>query len=144
MWIQILLVVAVIVIGLFLARPTGGGDSHLAIRRLFMFAFVIVAIVSILFPQWLSYIANLIGVGRGADLLLYALVLAFLISVATTYRRNVQVNRRITHLAREITLARAETEDAMRRAAAVDSAMGVDLPSGAEAPGRDDAADQAG
>ena len=28
MWIQILLVVAVIVIGLFLARPTGG-DSHL-------------------------------------------------------------------------------------------------------------------
>ena len=89
-----------------------------------MFAFVIVAIVSILFPQWLSYIANLIGVGRGADLLLYALVLAFLISVATTYRRNVQLNRRITHLAREITLARAEAEDALRRAAALDAAIG--------------------
>ena len=107
-----------------------------------MFAFVIVAIVSILFPQWLSYIANLIGVGRGADLLLYALVLAFLISVATTYRRNVQLNRRITHLAREITLARAEAEDALRRAAALDSAKQVDLASGAEASGRDDAADQ--
>ena len=141
MWIQILLVVAVIVIGLFLARPTGG-DSHLAIRRLFMFGFVIVAIVSILFPQWLSYIANLIGVGRGADLLLYALVLAFLISVATTYRRNVQVNRRITHLAREITLARAEAEDALRHAAASGPAPQVDRASGVEAPGRDDATGQ--
>ena len=135
MWIQILLVVAVIVIGLFLARPTGG-DSHLAIRRLFMFAFVIVAIVSILFPQWLSYIANLIGVGRGADLLLYALVLAFLISVATTYRRNVQVNRRITHLAREITLARAEAEDALRRAAVIDSAARPEAPARPEAAER--------
>ena len=144
MWIQILLVIAVIVIGLFLARPTGGGDSHLAIRRLFMFAFVIVAIVSILFPQWLSYIANLIGVGRGADLLLYALVLAFLISVATTYRRNVQVNRRITHLAREITLARAQAEDALGRAAASSPAPQADSTSGVEAPGRDDAGGQLG
>ncbi|GAA1749560.1 DUF2304 domain-containing protein [Agromyces humatus] len=143
MWIQILLVVAVIVIGLFLARPAGG-DSHLAIRRLFMFAFVLVAIVSILFPQWLSYIANLIGVGRGADLLLYALVLAFLISVATTYRRNVQLNRRITHLAREITLARAQAEDALRRAAAVDTATRGDRPPVVDAPRRDDAADQVG
>lgn len=111
MWIQILLVAGVIIIGLFLARPTGG-DSHLALRRLFMAAFVVVAVVSILFPQWLSWIANLIGVGRGADLMLYALILAFLVFVATTYRRNVQVNRRITLLAREIALTRAAAEDA--------------------------------
>ncbi|UOQ89842.1 DUF2304 domain-containing protein [Agromyces endophyticus] len=111
MWIQILLVVGVILIGLFLARPTAG-DSHLALRRLFMAAFVVVAIASILFPQWLSWIANTIGVGRGADLMLYALILAFLVFVATTYRRNVQVNRRITLLARQIALTQAETEDA--------------------------------
>ncbi|WP_136706702.1 DUF2304 domain-containing protein [Agromyces sp. H66] len=110
MWIQLLLVVGVITVGLFLARPTGG-DSHLALRRLFMAAFVIVAILSILFPQWLSWLANLIGVGRGADLLLYALVLAFLVFVATTYRRNVATNRKLTLLARQITLAQAATED---------------------------------
>lgn len=113
MWIQILLVIGVIVIGIFLARRAGG-DSHLALRRLFMLAFVIVAIVSILFPQWLTWLANLIGVGRGADLLLYALVLVFLVFVATTYRRNVAMNRQLTKLAREITLARAEAEDARR------------------------------
>ncbi|MCI2957991.1 DUF2304 domain-containing protein [Agromyces atrinae] len=110
MWIQILLVAGVLVVGIFLARPTGG-DSHLALRRLFMFAFVVVAIVSILFPQWLSWVANLVGVGRGTDLLLYALVLAFLVFVATTWRRNVAVNRRLTKLARELTLARAALDD---------------------------------
>lgn len=110
MIIQILLVIGVIAVGLFLARPTGG-DRHLALRRLFMGVFVLVAVVSILFPQWLSWLANLIGVGRGADLLLYALVLAFLITVATSYRRNVATNRRITQLAREITLSRAAAED---------------------------------
>lgn len=115
MWIQILLVTAVILVGLFLARPAGG-DSHLALRRLFMLGFVIVAIVSILFPQWLSWLANLIGVGRGADLLLYALVLAFLVTVASSYRRNVMMNRKLTLLAREIALARAEAEDATRKA----------------------------
>lgn len=110
MWIQILLVAGVVIVGLFLARPAGG-DSHLALRRIFMFLFVIVAIVSILFPQWLSWFANLIGVGRGADLLLYALVLAFLVFVATTYRRNVQLNKRLTVLARQIALDRAIIDD---------------------------------
>lgn len=135
MWIQILLVTGVILVGLFLARPAGG-DSHLALRRLFMLGFVIVAIASILFPQWLSWLANLIGVGRGADLLLYALVLAFLVTVATTYRRNVQLNRRITHLAREITLARAEADDVLRQAATqADQSRRGDSPPDGEASG---------
>lgn len=111
MLIQILLVAGVILVGLFLARPAGG-DSHLALRRLFMLGFVLVAVASILFPQWLTWLANSIGVGRGADLLLYALVLAFLVSVASSYRRNVMMNRKLTLLAREIALARAAAEDA--------------------------------
>lgn len=111
MWIQIILVIGVIAVGVFFTRPTGS-DSHLALRRLFLGAFIIIAILSILFPNWLTWIANFVGVGRGADLLLYALVLAFLVFVSTTYRRNVQVNRRITKLARQITLAQAAVEDA--------------------------------
>ena len=102
MLIQIVLVAGVLLVGLYLARPAAG-DSHLALRRLFMLGFVLVAVVSILFPQWLTWLANLIGVGRGTDLLLYALVLAFLV-----------LNRKLTHLAREITIARAEAEDATR------------------------------
>lgn len=110
MLIQIFLVVGVIAVGIFFTRPTGS-DSHLALRRLFLGAFVVVAILSIIFPTWLTWMANAIGVGRGADLLLYALVLAFLVFVSTTYRRNVQINRRITQLARQITLAKATIDD---------------------------------
>lgn len=110
MLIQIILVIGVIAVGIFFTRPTGS-DSHLALRRLFLALFVIVAVLSILFPTWLTWFANLIGVGRGADLLLYALVLAFLVFVSTTYRRNVQINRRITQLARQITLAKAAIDD---------------------------------
>lgn len=113
LWIQVILVAAVIIIGLFLTRPSGR-DSHLALRRLFLAAFVVVAILSILFPQWLSLVARLVGVGRGTDLLLYGLVLAFLIYVSTAYRRNVQLDRKLTKLARELTLAEARAEDLIK------------------------------
>ena len=129
MWIQIVLVVAIVLIGVFLARPAGG-DNHLALRRIFMFGFVIVAIASVLFPQWLTWLAHLIGVGRGTDLLLYALVLAFLVFVASTYRRNVQLNRRLTLLAREVALTRAEADDAKRES---EASAAADVPEPAAA-----------
>lgn len=106
LWIQIILVVGVILVGVYLTRPAGG-DVHLALRRLFLVGFILVAVLSIVFPQWLSWIANILGVGRGADLLLYALVLAFLVFVSTSYRRSVQLDRKLTALTREVTLLEA-------------------------------------
>lgn len=110
MWIQILLIVGVVIIGAVFMRRTGA-DSHLAIRRLLYGAFVLVAILSILFPQWLTWAANLIGVGRGTDLLLYALVLMFLVFVYTQSRRNAAQQRRLTLLARRLALMQAEERD---------------------------------
>ena len=109
MWIQFVLIAAVIAIGAVFMRRTGA-DSHLAIRRLLYGAFVLVAIVSILFPQWLTWVANLVGVGRGTDLLLYALVLMFLVFVYTQSRRNAAQQRRLTLLARKLALLQAEAE----------------------------------
>lgn len=103
MWIQFLLIAAVIVLGAFLMRRTGA-DSHLAIRRLLMLLFVVVAVLSILFPQWLSWLANLVGVGRGTDLLFYALIVFFLAFVYTQYRRNLALQRQLTRLSRRIAL----------------------------------------
>lgn len=108
MWIQIVLIAAVIAIGAVFMRRTGA-DSHLAIRRLLYGGFALVAIVSILFPQWLTWIANLVGVGRGTDLLLYALVLMFLVFVYTQSRRNAAQQRRLTLLARRLALLQAST-----------------------------------
>jgi hypothetical protein len=108
MWIQIVLIVGVVAIGAVFMRRTGA-DSHLAIRRLLFGVFVLVAIVSILFPQWLTWVANLVGVGRGTDLLLYALVLMFLVFVYTQSRRNAAHQRRLTLLARRLALLQASS-----------------------------------
>lgn len=109
MLIQILLVIGVIAIGVFFMRRTGA-DSHLAIRRLVFAVFVIGAVGSILFPQWLTWVANLIGVGRGTDLLLYAFVMMFLVFVYTQSRRNAAQQGRITLLARHLALLEAQVE----------------------------------
>lgn len=103
MWIQLLLIVAVVVLGVFLMRRTGA-DSHLAIRRLMMLLFIFAAVLSILFPQWLSWLANLVGVGRGTDLLLYGLIVVFLVFVYSQYRRNLALQRQLTLLSRRIAL----------------------------------------
>lgn len=107
MWIQIVLIIGVVAIGAVFMRGTGA-DSHLAIRRMLYGVFVLVAVLSILFPQWLTWVANLVGVGRGTDLLLYALVLMFLVFVYTQSRRNAAQQRSITLLARTLALLQAE------------------------------------
>lgn len=103
MWIQLLLISSIVALGLLVMRRTGA-DSHLAIRRLLLGGFVLAAVLSVLFPQWLSWLANLVGVGRGTDLLLYALVVVFLAFVWTQYRRNTATQRQVTRLARRIAL----------------------------------------
>lgn len=106
MLIQIILLVAIAVIAVLLTRSTAGA-RHQAVRRLLLVGFVVLAVLSVLFPSWLTWLARLLGVGRGADLLLYALVIAFLSSLATTYRTTSLLNRRITVLARKVALAEA-------------------------------------
>ncbi len=120
MWIQIILIIAIIAIGiLFIRRP--GSDRHLAIRRLVLGLFVLVAILSVLFPQWLSWVANLIGVGRGTDLVLYALVVVFLATVLAQYRRFAAQDRRITLLARQLALSEARRAETDANASVVDA-----------------------
>lgn len=109
MWIQILLIAAIIVLAVFMMRRTGT-DSHLAIRRLLMGLFVVAAVLSVLFPQWLSWLAQLVGVGRGTDLVLYALIIIFLAFVYTQYRRNGALQRQLTLLARKLALMEAAQE----------------------------------
>ncbi|MFD5215746.1 DUF2304 domain-containing protein [Microbacterium sp. NPDC058345] len=106
MWIQILLIVAIVILAAFMMRRTGA-DSHLAIRRLLMALFVIAAVLSVLFPQWLTWLAQLVGVGRGTDLVLYALIVMFLAFVYTQYRRNAALQRQLTLLSRKLALLEA-------------------------------------
>ncbi|GAA3509704.1 DUF2304 domain-containing protein [Georgenia daeguensis] len=144
MLIQIILLVAIAVITVLLTRSTAGA-RHQAVRRLMLVGFVLLAVLSVLFPSWLTWLARLLGVGRGADLLLYALVIAFLSSLATTYRTTALLNRRITVLARKVALAEAALAVQEERTTALpDRPAGTaPAPSGGASAGRTGDADGA-
>ena len=99
---QILAIAAVAVIAFLVLR--GGGARHQAVRRILLVLFVVGAAVSVIFPQVLTWLARLVGIGRGTDLLLYILVIVFLAFVATSYRRSRQLETQITELSRQLAL----------------------------------------
>lgn len=128
--IQVVLVVAILLVALLLNRSTADA-RHQAIRRLLLAGFVVAAVVSVAFPSILSRIAAFVGVGRGTDLLLYALVIAFLSYIATSLRRTRLLASRITVLARELALAQARLEDAEARQGAAPAGGESGPPAGA-------------
>lgn len=105
--IKALLILALIGLSLLVIRPARSAN-HLAIRRLGMMTIITFAFFAILFPHLLNDLAHLLGVERGINLLVYALVVAFFTQMATTYRRDADAEQRITQLARAIAIANAE------------------------------------
>ena len=100
--IQVLLIAVVIVVAARLFRS--GGARSQAVRRLGLLLFAGFAVFSILVPGVWNRIAQLVGVGRGTDMVLYALVVAFLSYVVTTYLRFRDFELRYTRLARRLAL----------------------------------------
>lgn len=102
---QILAGVVIVVAGFLTFRS--GGARQQAIRRVTMFVFVLAAASSVFYPQGWTTLANFFGIGRGADLLLYLLVLVFVGFVASTYRRFRHLEHDVTELARKLALLEA-------------------------------------
>lgn len=129
--IQVVLISAVAVIGWLIYRVPGG-SRHQAARRLVTLAFVAFAVVSIATPSLMTRLANILGVGRGADLLLYAMAVAFLAQMLSAFRRNAALERQITRLARRIALMEAPDGEA-----AVSASERPDGPSAPRSPHAD-------
>lgn len=100
--IQIVLIAVVVAVVARLFRSRGARAQ--AIRRLGLILFAGFAVVSILIPDVWNRIAHLVGVGRGTDMVLYALVVAFLSFTVTTYLRFRDLETRYTKLARRLAL----------------------------------------
>lgn len=101
--VQIILVLAVIVMSLALMRG-GSNARHLAIRRIMLVIFALVAAFSIFFPELLTFFARSLGIGRGTDLVLYGLIVSFLVFMATTYQRFRHMETTVTRLSRRIAI----------------------------------------
>jgi|SRR3989344_1926662 len=76
--------------------------------RLIAFTLFIVAIIAILFPDITTVIANLLGVGRGADLLIYILSTGSVFAFILIGTRLLNIERNITELVRHIAIINAE------------------------------------
>jgi len=101
--VQIVLVLAVVVVSLALMRG-GSNARHLAIRRIMLVIFALVAAFSIFFPELLTMLARSLGIGRGTDLVLYGLIVSFLVFMATTYQRFRHMETTLTQLSRRIAI----------------------------------------
>jgi len=73
-------------------------------HQFYIQAALILAVIAV---GWMMLRTPGVGVGRGTDFLLYALVIAFLAQILSSFRRNSARERQITHLARRIALDNA-------------------------------------
>lgn len=106
MIIKLLLVGGVAAAALFAYR---GGPSarSLAARRAAFAAMLVAAVVAVVAPELVTRVANLVGVGRGTDLVLYFFVLASMFVWIGLYRRLHDMEHRFVELNRAIALGSA-------------------------------------
>jgi hypothetical protein len=88
--------------------------NFLPIRRPFSWKFRFIrsmvwfaAIVAVVNPTQVTRLANLLGIGRGADIILYGLTLAFLAVSFFFYAQQIRLRRELSKLAGHLALTNA-------------------------------------
>jgi hypothetical protein len=108
--IKLLLLAAIAVVGLFALRGSTRA-IHRVVWRGFVVGGLLAAALSVLFPGGLSWLAHKVGVGRGADLVLYILVITFMLVSVILFRRVADLERRYVVLARQLAIRQAQEPD---------------------------------
>lgn len=103
MLIKILLIVVVLLLSLYMFKANLGAKQT-AWRRLGILLFAVAAVVVVIFPEITTTVARFVGVGRGADLLLYGLVIVVLYNMLMQAKQRNAAERRLTKLAREVAI----------------------------------------
>ena len=106
-WIQPLLIVAVLLLLVYLLRSRATAQAKAWVKLGFV-VFVIAGIYAILRPNDTTSLAHWLGLGRGTDLMLYALIIAFAFTTLSTYLRFKDLELRYSRLARAVALRGAE------------------------------------
>lgn len=106
MIIKVALVLGLMLLGGFMLRGRMTAQ-RLAVRRLLGILVLGLGLVAILFPGAVTWLANRVGVGRGTDLLLYVLVIAFLFVSVALYQRISDLEARYVALARRLAITEA-------------------------------------
>lgn len=107
MILQILLLAAALGALIYFIR-SGQSVGVRASKRLAFGAFVLVNIYAVLRPDDVTVLARALGIGRGTDLLVYLLVVAFVFGMLNSYLRDREISQHLTNLARQIAVRDAE------------------------------------
>ncbi len=101
--IQLVLFVLLLTVGLvYFSRFRSG-----LLNKFSILIFGIVSLVLILFPDWTTDMAQLVGVGRGADLLLYLGLLGITFLCLLLYIRLREIEISLTELTRRLAIMNA-------------------------------------
>ena len=109
-WIQVLLIAAVIALLVYLLRSRTKAQSKAWVKVGYVL-FVFGAGYAILRPNDTTVVAHWLGVARGADLMLYGLIIAFVFTTLSAYLRFKDLELRYARLARAIALEGARAPD---------------------------------
>ena len=110
MIIQVLLLLGVSAAALAVLR-TSSSAGHLAVRRMIAVGIGVLGAASVVFPDAVTWVARLVGVGRGADLVLYALVVVGLLYAAFTSRKLAEMEHRVVALSRALAVATSRSPE---------------------------------
>lgn len=100
---QILLITVIVMISVFTAAAAARGQIRKRIATFWLFVWSAAA-VALAWPQSTALAAQALGIGRGADLILYCSVFAMLIGFFYTYTRFRRLDRQLTLLVRRLAL----------------------------------------
>ena len=106
MIIRILLLAGLSAIGFFIFLRRNRLPFHIITVFLLLGA----GAVAVVMPDLTSEVAQLVGVGRGADLVTYIAIVAVMFVLLHYYSKFVELQQKLTELTREMAIIRAETQ----------------------------------
>jgi small membrane protein len=109
-WIQGLLITSIIALLVYLLRSRRSAQSKAWVKVGYM-VFVLAGVYAVLRPNDTTVVAHWVGVDRGTDLMLYALIIAFIFTTLSTYLRFKDLELRYARLARAVALEGAQTPE---------------------------------
>lgn len=102
--IQIILSAALL-FAIYKIISSPGSVGGRAVSRLLFVVFLTIGLVAVFIPETMNQLARLVGVGRGADFVLYLFVVVFVFDKISSFYTQQKTNQRIDKLARKIALS---------------------------------------
>lgn len=128
--VQLIMILIVVTVA-FLGLRSHGAHSVNAWKKLLFALLMVSVIAAVLSPGLINTIAQGVGVGRGADLVLYTVALAFGFYVVNQYLRAQESRDQLNRLARRIAVVEAVEKYGLDTVATAPSApMHSDLETG--------------